>query len=61
MGGALARTVTYNMEDFLSSCVDRYLELASPGTKMKIVATPFLIEDMNQSPVRKPLHPGAAI
>ena len=23
-----ARTMTYNMEDFLSSCVDRYLELA---------------------------------
>eukprot|EP00972_Heterocapsa_arctica_P014359 2112435-Heterocapsa_arctica.AAC.1 len=30
MGCVLARTVTYNMEDFLSSCVDRYLELAGP-------------------------------
>eukprot|EP00972_Heterocapsa_arctica_P069330 10243413-Heterocapsa_arctica.AAC.1 len=49
------------MEDFLSSCVDRYLELAGPGTKMTIVATPFLIKHMNQSLVRKPLHPGSAI
>eukprot|EP00972_Heterocapsa_arctica_P064768 9556095-Heterocapsa_arctica.AAC.1 len=49
MGGVLARTVTYNMEDFLTSCVDRYLELAGPGTLMKVVATPFLTEDMNQS------------
>eukprot|EP00972_Heterocapsa_arctica_P024779 3655055-Heterocapsa_arctica.AAC.1 len=28
---------------------------------MKIVATPFLSEDMNQSLARKPLHPGSAI
>eukprot|EP00972_Heterocapsa_arctica_P017280 2552469-Heterocapsa_arctica.AAC.1 len=28
---------------------------------MKIVATPFLTEDMNQSLVCKPLHPGSAI
>eukprot|EP00972_Heterocapsa_arctica_P054096 7971987-Heterocapsa_arctica.AAC.1 len=49
------------MEDFLSSCVDRYLELAGPGAKMTIVATPFLTEDMNQSLARKPLQPGTAI
>eukprot|EP00972_Heterocapsa_arctica_P102238 15064754-Heterocapsa_arctica.AAC.1 len=48
-GGVLARAVTYNAEDFLTSCVDRYLELAGPGTKMNIVATPFLTKDMNQS------------
>eukprot|EP00972_Heterocapsa_arctica_P076297 11255855-Heterocapsa_arctica.AAC.1 len=28
---------------------------------MKVVATPFLTEDMNQSLVRKPLRPGSAI
>eukprot|EP00972_Heterocapsa_arctica_P018972 2800596-Heterocapsa_arctica.AAC.1 len=28
---------------------------------MKIVATPFLTEDMNQSLVRKPLHPGSSV
>eukprot|EP00972_Heterocapsa_arctica_P047619 7023651-Heterocapsa_arctica.AAC.1 len=61
MGGVLARAVTYNMEDFLTSCIDRYLELAGPGTKMNTVATLFLTEDMNQSLVRKPLHPGSAL
>eukprot|EP00972_Heterocapsa_arctica_P021026 3096633-Heterocapsa_arctica.AAC.1 len=30
VGGVLAHIVTYNMEDFLASCVDRYLELAGP-------------------------------
>eukprot|EP00972_Heterocapsa_arctica_P012001 1759114-Heterocapsa_arctica.AAC.1 len=49
------------MEDFLNSCVDRHLELAGPGTKMKTVATPFLTQDMNQSLVRKPLHHGPSI
>eukprot|EP00972_Heterocapsa_arctica_P031994 4712909-Heterocapsa_arctica.AAC.1 len=49
------------MEDFLSSSVDRYLELAGPGAKMKLVATRFLTEDMNQSLVRKPLHPGPSV
>eukprot|EP00972_Heterocapsa_arctica_P053986 7952323-Heterocapsa_arctica.AAC.1 len=41
------------MEDFLTSCVDRYLELAGPGTKMITVATPFLADDQNTSLVRK--------
>eukprot|EP00972_Heterocapsa_arctica_P053109 7820795-Heterocapsa_arctica.AAC.1 len=30
VGGVIAQTLTYNMEDFLTSCVDRYLELAGP-------------------------------
>ena len=61
VGGTLARTVTYNMEDFLTSCVSRYLELAGPGTKLRAVSTPFLAEDMNTSLVRKPLHEGPSI
>eukprot|EP00972_Heterocapsa_arctica_P096528 14242190-Heterocapsa_arctica.AAC.1 len=28
---------------------------------MKLVATPFLTEDMNQSLVRMPLHPGPSV
>eukprot|EP00972_Heterocapsa_arctica_P078959 11642410-Heterocapsa_arctica.AAC.1 len=40
------------MEDFLTSCVDRYLELAGPGTKMKTVAAPVLADDQNLSLVR---------
>eukprot|EP00972_Heterocapsa_arctica_P045295 6686019-Heterocapsa_arctica.AAC.1 len=49
------------MEDFLTSCVERYLELAGPGTKMRTVATPFLADDQNKSLVRKPLHEGPCI
>ena len=30
VGGVIAQTVTYNMEDFLASCVERYVELAGP-------------------------------
>ncbi len=61
VGGTTAQTVTYNMEDFLTSCVERYLELAGPGTKMKHVATPFLPDDQNLSLCRKPLVEGPSI
>ena len=43
IGDITARTMAYNMEDFLSSCVDRYLELAGNGVKLRTVATPFLV------------------
>jgi hypothetical protein len=36
-----ARTMTYDMTDFMQSCVDRYCELA-PGAKLKTVETPFI-------------------
>ena len=45
IGDIIARTMTYNMEDFLSSCADRYLELAGNGVKLRTVATPLLNED----------------
>ena len=35
IGDITARTVTYNMEDFLSSCVDCCLELAGNGVKLR--------------------------
>ena len=39
------RVMTYDMSDFLSSCVDRYCELAkTTRDKLKKVATPFLDE-----------------
>ena len=57
-GDIIARTMTYNMEDFLSSCVDRYLELAGNGVKLKTVATPFLNEDQGISPQGAPCEPG---
>eukprot|EP00972_Heterocapsa_arctica_P038976 5741275-Heterocapsa_arctica.AAC.1 len=49
------------MEDFLTSCVERYMELAGPGTKLRLVSTPFLADDQNLSLVRKPLRPGPCI
>ena len=58
IGDITARTMSYNMEDFLSSCVDRYLELAGNGVKLKTVATPFLAEDQGTSPQGAPCEPG---
>ena len=57
VGDIVARTMTYNMEDFLTSCVDRYLELAGDGVKLRIVTTPFLVEDQGTSPQGAPSHP----
>ena len=54
VGGIVARTMTYDMEDFLASCVDRYLELAGNGVKLRTVATPFLVEDQGTSPQGAP-------
>ena len=58
VGDILARTMTYNMEDFLTSCVDRYLELAGNGVKLRTVATPFLVEDQGISPQGAPSQSG---
>ena len=44
----------YDMEDFWEACVNRYLEFAPPGTKLKNVATPFIDES-----IRLPLDFGA--
>jgi hypothetical protein len=38
-----SRKMTYDMSEFMQSCVDRYLELA-PKAKLKTVETPFLDE-----------------
>ena len=37
----MATMVTYNMEAFLESCVQRYVELAGGDVRLKKVATPF--------------------
>ena len=52
--GRLATTMTYNMEDFLDSCVDKYVELAGPGTTVKPCPTPFLQDDHRESPAGAP-------
>jgi hypothetical protein len=62
VGGVIAQTVTYNMEDFLASCVERYVELAGPlQSPLKYVATPFLADDQNLSQFRKPNSEGPSI
>ena len=58
IGDIIARTITYNMEDFLSSCVDRYLELAGNGVKLKSVTAPFLNEHQGTSPQGAPCESG---
>ena len=57
VGDVVARTMTYNMEDFFTSCVDRYLELAGNGVKLRTVTTPFLVEDQGTSPQGAPVIP----
>ena len=39
--GTKVRTVTYDMESFLASCVELYQSLAPPSFKLKYVPTPF--------------------
>ena len=52
--GRRVTTMTYNMEDFLGSCVTRYLELAGPGTRLKAVNTSFIPEETKDSHAGKP-------
>ena len=39
--GTTVRTITYDMEPFLASCVELYKSLAPPSFKLKVVPTPF--------------------
>jgi len=48
------RYMEYSMCEFWQACIDRYLELAPKGTKLRKVGTPFLDEA-----VRSPLDFGA--
>ena len=52
--GNIANTVEYDMEDFLDSCVTRYVDLATEiqGTapKLRVVATPFIEDSPGGSP-----------
>ena len=42
----------------MSSCVDRYLELAGNGVKLKAALTPFINEDQSTSPQGAPCESG---
>jgi hypothetical protein len=53
-GGISANCVIYDMESFLEQCVNRYLEVAPPGTKMREAKTPFLHDEGDHGPSRNP-------
>ena len=57
----MATTVTYNMEAFLESCVQRYVELAGGDVQLKYVATPFLTEDTKECRAGAPARKGVVI
>ena len=47
--GGMATVMEYDMEEFLTSCVDKYKELAGVRD-VRPCATPFLTEDHSDSP-----------
>ena len=55
--GQRVTTVTYDMEQFLRSCVDRYLEVAG-DVKLNKVVTPGIHEETKDHVSRKPAKEG---
>ena len=53
--GQMATVWTYNMQNFLHSCVQRHLEFAPAGTSLKTVATPFINESILESTAGGPM------
>ena len=58
--GHRVTTVTYDMEQFLRSCVDRYLEVAG-DVKLNKVVTPDLHEETKNHVSRKPVREGPSV
>ncbi len=59
--GVVARTMTYEMSDFLRSCVNVYLSLAGEGTRLRKVGTPFSPEDQQHSYAGSPACGGTVV
>ena len=62
--GVTVTTMTYNMEPFMRSCVDKYLILARDAgfaANLKIVPTPFIAEDHSGSPQGAPNGDGPTL
>ena len=57
----VARSLSYNMEEFLTSSVKLYLEIAGEGTVLQQVDTPFVDEDDRGNPTRQPNTTGQAL
>ena len=58
--GRTIRSMTYDMESFLESCISVYVDLAGPGIVLKDVSTPFLDEDDIVNPSKAPSSKGAS-
>ena len=58
--GHQVTTVTYDMEQFLRSCVDRYLEVAG-NVEMKKLPTPGPHEETKDHPSRAPIQTGPSV
>ena len=58
--GHRVATVTYDMEQFLRSCVDRYLEVAG-DVKLNKVVTPETHEETKHRVSRKPAKEGPSV
>ena len=48
--GGMATAMPYNMENFLETCISRYLELVGLGTTLRNCSTPVLAEYHRDSP-----------
>ena len=62
--GTVVTSMTYNMEPFFKSCVDKYFSLAREqgfAANLKDVPTPFISEDHTESPQGKPCGDGPAL
>jgi hypothetical protein len=60
-GGKVATSLTYNMESFMDSCVQKYVELVGGNVRLKSVPTPFLTEDSKDGPAGRPAHRGPVV
>ena len=56
--GRLATVQVYNMQPFLETCVQRYLELAPKGATLKPASTPFINESALETTAGKPADVG---
>ena len=59
--GNVAKTISYDMEDFLDSCVTRYIDLATEiqgaAPKNRVVGVPCLEDGRGESPFGSPCAP----
>ena len=60
--GTTVRTITYDVEPFLVSCVELYKSLAPPSFKLKIAPTPFPTESgKDDGPAGNPAPDGGKV